>query len=90
LLPPVILLFHGYTYKSFISRVIGAALFTILALAFLVVPLGHILTLQGFGADVYNWLLKSKDMIIGLGLPLAVVDLFFTRPAGLKDKKSKR
>jgi hypothetical protein len=89
MLPPIVLLFHGYTYKSFIGRVVGAVLFTILALAFLVVPLGHILNLQGFGVDVYNWMLKNKDTIIGLGLPLAVADLFFTRPAGLNDKKSK-
>jgi hypothetical protein len=87
MLPAVILLFHGYTYKSFIGRVVGAGLFTILALAFLIVPLGHILALQGSGLDVYNWLLKSKDTIIGVGLPLAVVDLFLTKPAHLSDKR---
>ena len=52
LLPAGVLLFHGYTYKTFIGRIVGAALFTLLALAFLIEPLGHVLMPQGFGADV--------------------------------------
>lgn len=89
LLPSGILLFHGYTYKNVLGRIFGAFLFTVLALAFLVEPLGHALTLEGFGVDVYNQLVQNKDLIIGLGLVLAVVDLFLTKPAHLANKKSK-
>lgn len=89
LLPAGILLFHGYTYKTLISRVIGASLFTVLALAFLIEPLGHVLILQGYGADIYNWLANNRTFIIGAGLIVAVVDLFLTKPISSSDKKSK-
>ncbi|NTW61622.1 hypothetical protein HGB24_02970 [Candidatus Saccharibacteria bacterium] len=89
LLPAVILLFHGYSYKSLVLRIIGAGLFTVLALAFLAEPLGRILNLQGSNLQIYDWILKNKDVIIGIGLPMAVVDMFLTKPAALSEKKSK-
>jgi hypothetical protein len=70
-----------------IGRVIGASLFTLLALAFLIEPLGHILMPQGFGADVYNWLAINRSFIIGVGLIIAIVDLFMTKPAHLTDRR---
>lgn len=90
LLPAVILLFHGYTYRSFIARAVGAFLFTALALAFLVDPLSFALPVNGVGKDVYNVLRDSKEVIISVGLILAVVDLFLTKPAYLNDKRRKR
>ncbi|HRN90613.1 MAG TPA: hypothetical protein PK265_01975 [Candidatus Saccharibacteria bacterium] len=84
LLPAGVLLFHGYIYKTFIGRIVGAALFTLLALAFLIEPLGHVLMPQGFGADVYNWLSQNRTAIIGGGLIAAVIDLFLTKPASEK------
>ena len=91
LLPAIVLLFHGYTYKGIVGRVVGALLFTLLALAFLVTPLGFALPLEGVGADVYGWLVKYKEVIISIGMVAAVVDLFFTKPAApLIDRKSKR
>ena len=89
MLPAVVLLFHGYTYKSVPGRIVGALLFTLLTLAFLVEPMSRTLALEGFGVDVYNQLLNNKDLIIGVGLVLAVVDLFLTKPAHLANKKSK-
>ena len=86
LAPAVVLLFHGYTYKNIIPRVIGSLLFTVLALAFLVEPIGYALPLQGIAADAYNWLATNKNLIISIGVVLAVIDLFFTKPA----KKEKR
>lgn len=90
LLPAIVLLFHGYTYKKFVGRVVGALLFTLLALAFLVEPLGYALTLEGFGVDAYNWLDKYKAVIISVGMILAVVDLFLTKPVQMVEKKAKR
>lgn len=84
LLPAVLLLFHGYTYKGTIGRIVGAALFTVLALAFLVEPIGYALPLEGVAADAYGWLVTYKDVIISLGVIAAVVDLFFTKPAKLE------
>lgn len=91
LLPAIVLLFHGYTYKNLVGRTIGATLFTLLALAFLVEPLGFALPLEGFGANVYSGLVQYKEAIISIGMILAVVDLFFTKPASpLIGRKSKR
>lgn len=87
MLPAGILLFHGYTYKTLIGRIIGAGLFTLLSLAFLVEPLGHVLNLSGYSADAYDWLFGHRTVIIGFGLVIAIVDLFLTKPAHLSDKR---
>jgi hypothetical protein len=64
-------------------------MFALVALAFLVQPLGYALTLQGFGASAYTRLVQNKDLIISFGMIFAVVDLFFTKPAHRAEKKSK-
>jgi hypothetical protein len=88
LLPAIVLLFHGYTYKSVFPRVIGSLLFTALALAFLVEPLEYVLPLEGVAADVYRWMIENKEVMISVGVVLAVGDLFFTKPKLIdKDKK---
>ncbi|MEP7204657.1 MAG: hypothetical protein ABI716_00495 [Candidatus Saccharibacteria bacterium] len=89
LLPAVLLLFHGYAYKSMVGRIFGALLFSLLAMAFLVEPLGHALLLEGAGVDVYAKLVANREAIIGIGMVLAVIDLFFTKPAHLAEKKGK-
>ena len=88
LLPPLVLLLHGATYKTMLPRVIGSLLFAVLALAFLVVPLGHALQLSGFGADAYTWLDTNRDLIISAGIVLAVIDLFTTKPVSHLEKKA--
>lgn len=80
LLPPFLLLFHGYTYKHGLGRIIGSLLFTVLALAFLVEPLEYALPLSGQGADIYIMFKQYKDIVISIGVSLAVADLFLTRP----------
>jgi len=91
LLPAILLLFHGYTYKNIVSRIVGALFFTLLALAFLIEPLGFALPLEGIGVNIYDELVKYKDVIISIGMIAAVVDLFFTKPAApLISRKSKR
>jgi len=89
LLPAILLLFHGYAYKTVIGRIFGAAVFTLVALAFLVQPLGYALTLEGTGVDIYQWLDSNREVIISIGMIIAVIDLFFTKPAHLADKRSR-
>jgi len=89
LLPAVVLLFHGDTYKTLVGRIIGASLFTLLATAFLIEPLSHVLMPQGISADIYRWLEANKNLIIGAGLIVAVIDLFLTKPAHLSSKHHK-
>lgn len=90
LLPAILLLFHGYTYKNRTSRIVGSLLFTVLALAFLVEPIGYALPLEGAGAQVYATLKNYKDLIISAGVVLAIVDLFFTKPVHLAEKAHKK
>jgi len=90
LLPAFLLLFHGYAYKNMVSRVVGSLLFTALALAFLVEPIGYALPLDGFGSVVYGNIKEYKDVIVSVGVILAVVDIFFTKPAHLAEKSGKK
>jgi len=89
LLPAGVLLFHGYHYKSLIGRIIGASLFTILATAFLIEPISRVIVLQGANSEVFTWILRNKDTIIGIGLVVAVIDLFLTKPVHLHNKHHK-
>ena len=89
LIPAAILLFHGSSYKGLVGRIIGAGLFALLALAFLVEPLGRALVVEGVGVNVYGWIVNNHPTIIGIGLLLAVIDLFFTRSSQSVDKSSK-
>ena len=90
LLPAILLLFHGYSYKNIVSRIIGSLLFAVLALAFLVEPIGNALPLEGLGADIYRQIVNYKDVIISVGVVIAVIDLFFTKPAHIAEKASKK
>lgn len=90
LLPAILLLFHGYAYKTVLPRIIGSLLFTILAVAFLLEPIGFALPLEGMSADIYNQALYYKDVVISVGVILAIADLFFTKPAHLAEKHSKK
>lgn len=88
LLPAVLLLFHGYTYKSMVGRIYGSLVFTILALAFLIEPIGFALPLTDGASQVYNFLVINQGIIISAGVALAIIDIFFTKP--VKNEKDKR
>ncbi|MGV9001499.1 MAG: hypothetical protein ACOH18_00880 [Candidatus Saccharimonadaceae bacterium] len=90
LLPAILLLFHGYSYKNIVSRVVGSLLFTVLALAFLVEPISYALVLDGTGAVVYSNIRHYKDLIISIGVIVSIIDLFFTKPAHLAEKDKKK
>jgi hypothetical protein len=90
LLPMIILLFHGPRYKTLVSRIIGSLLITVLALAFLVGPLGQALVIDGSGADIYSWFVSHKDIVISAGLVLAVGDLLITKSSSHSTGKRSR
>lgn len=88
LLPAVLLLFHGYTYKGMFGRIFGSLLFALLAVAFLVEPIGFVLPLTDGASQAYTWLQNNREIIISAGVAIAIIDLFFTKPAKIeKDKK---
>lgn len=91
LAPAVLLLLHGAKYHSAFPRLVGALMFAVLALAFLVQPLGYIFPSgSGQAGAAYAWLADNEKWVIGVGLILAVFDMFFTKPAHHADKHEKR
>lgn len=87
LIPAILFMFNGPSYKHIVWRVVGALLFTILAVALLVGPVGSILAFTGQVGDVYRLVVQYKDLIIGIGVALAVADFLIAKPTQKSDKK---
>jgi hypothetical protein len=79
LLPALLLLASGSTYKSGRQRFVGAAAFAILAIALLLEPLGSALVIDGIGRSVYDFFTRYRTIIITICLVLAVLDLLMTK-----------
>lgn len=79
LLPAVLLVFVGPTYKKMLQRVAGALAFAVLAVALLLEPLGAALVIEGVGKQVHDIFTQNKDTIITAGILLAVLDLLLTK-----------
>ena len=90
LLPAILLLFHGYSYKNEMSRIVGSLCFALLAIAFLTVPIGSALLLSGPAQTAYDFVVAHKSIIISIGVVIAVIDLFFTKPPSKKERERRR
>jgi hypothetical protein len=86
LIPAVLFMFHGYSYKSMVGRVIGSLLFAALAVGFLITPLASILTITGPVGLVYHWFEANRDLIISFGLIIAVTDTLTARSSHKKSE----
>lgn len=86
LLPVVLLLSSGPTYKSMPQRLIGAAAFAILAVAFLLQPLGSALVIDSVGQPVYDFFVRNHNMIVTVGLLLAIGDILLNKTPKHYDK----
>lgn len=87
LLPAIILLFSGLTYKDMPRRLIGALAFALLALAFLLPILGDALVLVGDSRKVYDFIAEYRVWIVTAGLIFALFDLLATKsPKAIKEK----
>jgi len=87
LIPAVLFMFHGYTYKHIIGRVLGSLIFTLFAAALLVGPIGSIITLSGPVGDIYQWITSNKEYIISAGVIIIVTDFLFAKTVQKSDKK---
>jgi hypothetical protein len=87
LIPAVLFMFHGYTYKHMVGRIIGSLLFTLLAAAFLVGPIGATMTLTGPVGNVYQWLVSNQELIVSIGVALAVADFLFAKTVQKSERK---
>ncbi len=86
LLPALILLASGPTYKTMHQRVIGASAFAVLAVALLLEPLGTALVIDDIGKPVYEFFVQNSVILITICLGLAVLDLLVTKtPKHRKD-----
>jgi len=68
------------------QRLIGAAAFAILAIAFLLQPLGSALVIDSVGQPVYDFFVRNHNMIVTVGLLLAVGDILFNKTPKYHDK----
>lgn len=75
LTPAVLLLFSGPTYSKKAQRLIGAAVFALLAASFLLTPLGGALKLDETGQMIYSFLVENKTFIITAGIAYALYDI---------------
>lgn len=81
LLPALILLFKGYSYRNLIGRLVGSTMFAMLGLAFLIEPLSHYWIIQGVLGDILNVVFDKRFLIIGVGLIFTVADFLIARPS---------
>lgn len=79
LLPALLLLSSGPTYKSFSQRLVGSAAFAVLAIALLLQPLGSALVIDGIGTSVYDFFTHYRTIIITVCLALAILDLLVAK-----------
>ncbi|MDN5275019.1 MAG: hypothetical protein JWP06_920 [Candidatus Saccharibacteria bacterium] len=79
LLPALLLLSSGPSYKAQTQRFIGAGAFAVLAAALLLEPLGSALVIDGVGQPVYDFFVRNHVIIITVCLILAIFDLLMTK-----------
>jgi hypothetical protein len=82
LLPPVLLFFNGPSVKQRLLRLVGAVLFAMLAVAFLLEPLDAALLLDSTSKPIHELLVHYRPFVITGGLTLSVLDLMLGRKLG--------
>lgn len=87
LLPAILLLFSGPTYSKVFQRIVGASMFSLLAAAFLLTPLGNALIITGDGRQVYDFMTDNRSYIITAGIMFALIDLLMVKTPKAKDKE---
>lgn len=92
LLPSVILLFGGPSYKKKHGRLVGALLYAVLAVIFSLGALEHTLVLMGQGKLVYETVVEYQQYILTAALIVAIADIMHARTSGGKklDKHDKK
>ena len=89
LLPAVLLLFSGPSYRGAHGRLTGALTFALFALTLIAAPLGSALILDDTGRTIYDALRQYQAYIVTIGVALAVLDLLMVHATGGHKSKSK-
>ena len=91
LLPSIVLLFGGPTYKTKRGRLIGSVLYAVLAVVFSLGALEYSLVLMGQGREVFEFLLANQQYILTLALAGAVIDIMHARSSSaIAEKHDKK
>lgn len=86
LIPALFLLLSGPSYKTVLSRCVGAFLFSLLATLLLLEPLGAALVIDEVAKPVYELLLQYNTMIISACIIIAVLDIFLQKTPKIPKK----
>lgn len=79
LAPVLILMFKSCHVRPLFLRLFGSFMFMILALAFLIEPLGRYFVVQGLGSEMFNLFYEKRHLVIGVGLILAIFDFLLAK-----------
>lgn len=74
ILPSLLLLLRGPSYKPGLMRIFGALLYAAMALVLLVEPLGAAFVLDGVWIDVYAYVTENSPYIVTTLLIIALLD----------------
>ncbi len=85
LLPAVLLLFSGPSYHKAWQRIIGAAVFALLATALTLQSFGGGIALDPNGKQIYDFLLENRNIIITGAIAYALFDLLTLKTPKKKD-----
>lgn len=86
LLPALLLLMSGPSYRASWQRVMGALLFAVLAAVLLLEPLGSALIIEGPGEQLYRFFTHNSVIVITVCVVLALVDLLLTKTPKISAK----
>jgi hypothetical protein len=89
LLPAFLLLFSGPSYKTTHARIVGATLFTILAVTLIAVPLERAIPLDGAGRFLFELIDRYSVYVITGGVILSLLDVLGIHAARSHNKKGK-
>ena len=89
LLPSLLLLLGGPTYKKGLGRSLGSALYALLAVLFGLAALAGSMDLSGESRQLYELVMQYRDYILTAALALAVVDVMHASSSGPKPDKKK-
>lgn len=85
LLPAIILLFSGPTYRKRVQRIVGSLAFMLLATVLLLPALFNGLVLDATGNQIYNALNDNRSYIITAAIAYAVIDILAIKTPKVKD-----
>lgn len=79
LLPAIILLFSGPSYKTTAGQIGGAAAFAVFAFVLVMDPLGSAISFDGITYNIYKVVTDYSTIIIAAAIGLAIGDMLVVR-----------